>query len=71
MFYKDNYLILERYRAWRLFYGGVRRYYCWIFYESDIKSIEILDWLSKLIKFYINILKVFFCTLKCVDRMIS
>ena len=43
MFYKDNYLILERYRAWRLFYGGVRRYYCWIFYESDIKSIEILD----------------------------
>lgn len=42
-FYKNNYLILERYRAWRLFYGGVRRYYCWIFYESDIKSIEILD----------------------------
>ena len=43
MFYKANYLILERYRAWRLFYAGVRRYYRWVFYESDIKSIERLN----------------------------
>ena len=43
MFYKANYLILDRYRAWRLFYVDVRGYYCWIFYESDIKSIERLN----------------------------